>query len=108
MAAQARNNGDLAAQHSATDLGWFKSQVQNKGPWDYKQYDRGYQDFGNYNYGYTGARQGIPAPILRGGAGYAQVRAGTSSWSFAPSNFDDPQDQEQINLGIHDAQNGCY
>lgn len=108
LTAQVKQNGNAAARRSPTDLGWFKSQVQNNGPWDYKQYDRGYQNFGNYNYGYTGARQGIPASVLRAGAGYAQVRAGTSSLRFIDSAFDDPMDQKQINRGISDAQNGCY
>lgn len=108
MAAQTRINGDLAAEHSPTDLGWFYDQVRNKGPWDYKQYDRGFLAYGNYNFGYAGARQGIPAPVLRAGAAYAQVRAGTSDWSFWPSNFDDPEDREWIDRGIHDAQNGCF
>ncbi|MCU0949401.1 MAG: polymorphic toxin type 44 domain-containing protein [Porphyrobacter sp.] len=108
LARQTRSNGDLAAEHSATDLKWFYNQVQNKGPWDYKQYDRAYQAYGNYNFGYAGTRQGIPAPVLRAGAGYAQVRAGTSDWSFAPTAFDDPQDREQIDRGIHDALNGCF
>lgn len=108
MAAQAKLNGDAAARHSPTDLAWFKSQVQNNGTWDYKQYDRGFQDFGNYNYGYAGARQGIPTAVLRGGAGYAQIRAGASSWRFFESAFDDPNDQAQIDRGISDAKNGCY
>lgn len=108
LAKQSKTNGDQAAEHSASDLGWFYDQVRNKGPWDYKQYDRGYLAYGNYNFGYAGARQGIPSPVLRGGAGYAQVRAGTSRPSFITSAFDDPDDQEQINRGISDAQNGCY
>jgi RHS repeat-associated protein len=108
LARQTRNNGDLAAAHSATDLGWFHNQVRNNGPWDYKQYDRAYQGYGNYNFGYAGTRQGISAAVLRAGAGYAQVRAGTSDWSFALTAFDDPQDREQIDRGIHDAHNGCF
>ena len=108
MAAQVKQNGDLAAQHDPTDLPWFKSQVENKKPWDYKQYDPKFEDLGNYNYGYAGTRQGIPAPILRAGAGYAQIRAGTSKGHFVTSAFDDPKDQEQINRGIRDALNNCY
>ncbi len=107
MMAQARLNGDAAAKHSASDLGWFKSQVQNGGPWDYKQYDRGYLSFGNYNYGFAGAKQGIPTTVLRAGAGYAQVKARTSRLRFITSAFDDPADQDQINRGISDAENGC-
>lgn len=107
LARQARLNGDLADRRSAADYLWFYRQVRNKGPWDYKQYDRGYTAFGNYNFGYAGTRQGIPADDLRAGAGFAQVMAGTSDWSFYSTTFDDPADRELINRGIHDAQNGC-
>jgi hypothetical protein len=108
MAAQVKQNGDLAAQHDPTDLAWFKSQVENHQPWDYKRYDPEFEDFGNYNYGYAGTRQGISAAILRAAAGYAQIRGGTSEWRFIDSAFDDPKDQEQINRGISDAVNKCY
>lgn len=30
---------------------WFYDQVRNKGPWDYKQQGRKYEDFGNFNFG---------------------------------------------------------
>lgn len=108
MAAQLKANGDLAAQHSPTDLLWFKSQVGDNAPWDYKRYDPAFENFGNYNYGYTGTRQGLPPALLRGMAGLVQVKDGTSRWAFRSSDFDDPRDQDQINRGIHDALNGCY
>ncbi|WP_165961170.1 RHS repeat-associated core domain-containing protein [Qipengyuania sediminis] len=107
LARETRRNGDIASKRSPSDLAWFRDQVRNKAPWDYKQYNRAYQAYGNYNYGYAGTRQGIPASVLRAGAAYAQVRAGTSDWSFAPTAFDDPKDREQIDRGIHDALNGC-
>ncbi|WP_369821544.1 polymorphic toxin type 44 domain-containing protein [Novosphingobium sp. CF614] len=59
-------------------LPWFRDQVKNRGPWDYKQYDRRFQNFGNYNYGYTGAAAGIDRGLLLRQAGRAQVQAGTS------------------------------
>ena len=108
MAALAKRHGDLAAKHRASDLGWFKAQVQNKGPWDYKQRNPELQDYGNYHYGYVGTRQGIPEGILRMGGGYAQLRACTSKPSFVTSLFDDPNDQRQIARGANDARNGCY
>lgn len=107
LARQTVVNGDLAAQRSPADLEWFYQHVRNNGPWDYKQYDEAYVAYGNYNFGYAGTRQGIPAAVLRAGAGYAQVRAGTSDSSFWPTAFDDPQDRELIDRGIHDALNGC-
>lgn len=55
---------------------------------------------GNIMYGYMGKAYGIPDMVLYGAAGYAQVSAGTSSFSFADSFFDDPMDQENIRRGI--------
>ena len=111
MAAQLKANGTAAAQHRPSDLLWFKLQVEDHGPWDYKRYDPAFENFGNYNYGYTGTRQGISPWLLQGMAGMAgmvQLKDGTSKWSYRASNFDDPRDQEQISRGIHDALNGCY
>jgi len=91
---------------------WFRNQVKNGGPWDYKQQGSDYEDFGNFNYGATGAAFGFPDTILLNEAGRAQQAAGTSlpSWgSPGPSLFpflgtapfgDDPQDQYWIKEGI--------
>lgn len=38
-------------------LVWFYGQVQDYGPWDYKQAGP-YEDFGNFNYGAVGAAMG--------------------------------------------------
>ena len=80
LTAQARNNAAQAASHywNPLNIFWFRSQVQNKGPWDYKQFNRGYQDFGNYNYGRTGAAMGLATDFMLGQAGRAQQAAGTS------------------------------
>jgi len=102
----------------------FKKTVNNKGPWDYKQYgwtltDWGqlgpspYQDFGNFNYGATGAAWGVPLNVLLRGAGYAQSAAGTSTpdwghWYQGPPHGDDPADQAQITAGYQYYKNGCY
>jgi RHS repeat-associated protein len=103
----AQINGNEASKQSPNDLTYFYNKVRNKGPYDYKQFGRGFTRFGNYNYGYTGTRQGIPSPILRAGAGAAQFLAGTYKLSFIFTAFDDPDDQDQINRGINDANNGC-
>ena len=122
LAAQARNNAAQAASRywSPLNIFWFRSQVQNKGPWDYKQYNRGYQDFGNYNYGRTGAAMGLATDFLLGQAGRAQQAAGTSKPEWGNPGFlgygglggtgsygDDPRDQEMIRRGISDQRNGC-
>lgn len=102
----------------------FKQTVGNKKPWDYKQYgftltDIGqlgpspFADFGNFNFGATGAAWGIPLGILQRGAGYAQEKAGTSTpewghWYGKPPYGDDPNDQAQIIAGYNYYKNGCY
>jgi hypothetical protein len=122
LAAQARSNAEQAASRywNPLNLLWFRAQVRNKGPRDYKQYDRGYQDFGNYNYGYSGSAMGLAADFLLGQAGRAQQAAGTSRPQWGKpgflgfgdlggtgSNGDDPRDQERIRRGIADQRNGC-
>jgi RHS repeat-associated protein len=88
-------------------LRWFYEQVRNKGPWDYKQNKAGdYQEFGNFNYGATGAALGLELDFLLRGAGWAQSRAGTSrlewgEWYQRPPYGDDPKDQEQIKRGYN-------
>lgn len=107
MAAQARANGDIAAAHASTDLPWFKSQVQTGGPWDYKQRDERFENFGNYAFGYAGTRQQIPPGLLHLGAGFEQLKRHTSQIGYARSWFDDPKDVFWINRGISDALNDC-
>lgn len=94
---------------------WFYDQVKNGGPWDYKQQGAQYQDFGNFNYGATGAAFGFSEDTLARMAGWAQVRASTSrpDWGVASglpgavfglggkSPFgDDPVDNYWIKQGI--------
>ncbi len=98
-----------AQLHGAT---WYYNQVRNKGPWDYKQQGRQYQDFGNFNYGATAAAWGYPYEVIRRMAGWAQQRAGTSrpAWGSPLGPFpygDDPADQEMIDAGIRYHENGC-
>ncbi len=96
------SNGD----YEAPILHWFYNHVRNKGPWDYKQRGRQYQDFGNFNYGATGGASGIDLGALCRAAGYAQCKAGTSlpkcgsPWGGPPYG-DDPSDQEQIRAGYN-------
>ena len=82
----------------------FYNAVRNKGEWDYKQYGQAYEDFGNFNFGATGAAI-FPAQILKRGAGWAQSKAGTSKkewgkWFLSSPYGDDPRDQVQIQKGI--------
>jgi hypothetical protein len=91
---------------------WFKNQVKNKGPWDFKQINPIYTDFGNFHYGAIGRASGFPSSLLLREAGRAQQDAGTSRsdwgspgwrfnpWGGTPPYGDDFDDQEQIQRGI--------
>jgi RHS repeat-associated protein len=99
---------------------WFRSQVRNHGPWDYKQQNPLYQNFGNFNYGATGIASGFgfsERTLLRE-AGRAQQAAGTSRpewgdpgsilnpWGGSGFYGDDPADQGWIQRGISYYENG--
>jgi len=92
---------------------WLYNQVRNKGPWDYKQHGSQYQNFGNFNYGATGAASGLPDFVIYRGAGWAQQQAGTSDpswgspWGSSPYG-DDPADQIMIQQGIEYYRCGCW
>ena len=55
------------------DPRWFYNQVRNKGPMDYKQQGPLYQDFGNFNYGATGAGFGFRDNLLQRAEARCQV-----------------------------------
>lgn len=93
----------------------FRNHVKTKGPWDYKQIDRRYAPYGNFNYGATGrtigGAGGLPGGTLLQWAGRAQIAAGTNmkewgepgGWlpgTGSGSNGDDPEDQFWIQQGI--------
>jgi hypothetical protein len=67
---------------------WFYSQVHNGGPWDYKKKARKYADFGNFNYGATGAALGISDATLLRMAGWAQTRSGNTGSGISPGLLD--------------------
>lgn len=83
----------------------FYEFVRNGGPWDFKQINHKYADFGNFHYGVVGAAGGIPDSVLLRAAGWAQTRSGNHvardghPLGGAPYG-DDPLDQEQIKNGI--------
>jgi hypothetical protein len=109
----ATNTLNVSGEHR-----WFYNQVKNKGPWDYKQQGKQYQDFGNFNYGAAGIVIFDGTTLLRE-AGRAQIAAGTSKpeWGYPGSRVnplggkppygDDPADQALIQKGIAYTQAGC-
>jgi uncharacterized protein RhaS with RHS repeats len=85
---------------------WFYNSVKTGGDWDYKQLDIKYEDFGNFNYGATGAALGFSEQTLLRGAGWAHQRANNPDelnikWMGAAPYGDDPKDQAQIKAGIN-------
>jgi RHS repeat-associated protein len=110
---------NIAAAEAAKQQGegpnWFYDQVRNKGPWDYKQAGGQFENFGNFNYGATGAAFGFSEDTLLRMAGWASVQGGTSSPQFGvapnllqayrgvggvPPFGDHPVDQYWIRQGI--------
>jgi hypothetical protein len=94
-------------------LTWFKNQVTDGGPWDYKKYGREYEDFGNWHYGIVGKAMGIPDIVLLNEAGINSVeKFGTVPgwgypgprivpWLGKPPYGDDPRDQSWITSGMN-------
>lgn len=83
---------------------WFYEQVRNKGPKDYKQQGRQYENYGNFHYGVFGSAFGISDQILLRGAGWAQSNSGNKTdgdWYGSPPYGDDRKDQWWIQQGIN-------
>ncbi len=92
----------------------FYELVKNNGAWDYKQYGRDLQNFGNYNFGVVAAATGLfNLQTILQQAGRAQCTAGTSNPNWGdpkngPPYGDDPTDQSWITEGWNDYQTGMY
>lgn len=103
---------------------WYNTVSQGHGPWDYKYYQNvshpEFDDFGNFNYGATGAAVGIPLDLLLRGAGWAKLRLlGPSDpfgrpWDRSGNYGNQPEKNQQIingynwykNCGPHYQSNG--
>jgi hypothetical protein len=110
----ASDQWDLHPDHAAFMI-WFYYKVCNHGPWDFKQYNSDYEDFGNFHYGAVGTAGRLPEQILLRAAGYAQARAGTQDpevdwghWAWHDPYGDDPKDQKWIRKGIRYAEINGY
>jgi|GEM_PF-2195178 len=96
---------------------WFKAKVVPNGPWDYKLQDKTakcfdcsacsacskYDDFGNFNFGATGAAAGFPEWFLHFQAGRLQApppgeKEKPQKWPGWPFQ-DDPRGYAQISAG---------
>ena len=96
--------------HQAAAMVWFR-RIQPGGEWDYKRINlEKFENFGNFNFGATGAALGIPDETLLKGAGFVhQIQGsggGQGEFSILPGKGeypygDDPRDSAQIKAGIH-------
>jgi hypothetical protein len=77
--------------------------VRTGGEWDYKQLDPKYENFGNFSFGATCGAQTFSSAVCNAGAGWYQIKSGTSdpAWGgrWGPSWGDDPKDQAWIARG---------
>jgi len=94
---------------------WFYYKVRNRSPWDYKQQNPAWEDFGNFHYGAVGTAGQLSEQLLLRAAGYAQKQAKTQKidhnwgyWFWLPPYGDDPKDQKWIKMGILYAKSKGY
>jgi len=108
--------GNYSRIYNLVQMLWFANKVRSGSDWDYKQFEdcsgNNYEDFGNFNFGATGAAMGIPDEVLFRGAGAAQILTdfkrilngkqpiGTSGPLGAFPYGDDASDQGMIQQGI--------
>jgi RHS repeat-associated protein len=90
---------------------WFNHVKKWNGPWDYKNYNGQphpeYDDFGNFNYGATGAAMGVPLNLLLRGAGAAKWRRYPGNdpfgrpWDRSGNFGNQPEKNQQIINGYN-------
>ncbi|MBJ8099710.1 hypothetical protein JDS98_16650 [Bacillus cereus group sp. N11] len=112
IAKKSNNPLEGAAASRAFRYTVFVKLVKSGGPWDYKLkygYGNKYtfdnrtltgEDLGNFHFGYVGKAIGFTDFELKGGAGFYQILSGTAEWVYYQTYFDDPRDQEMIQVGI--------
>jgi hypothetical protein len=106
---------NIRAVESILNVFTFEDLVKEGGPWDYKNQpgnsDISWQDFGNYNYGATGAATGLfTLETLLREAGRAQKKR-DSKWGCPEGGWpygDDSRDQYWIIKGWNDYWSGMY
>ncbi len=97
---QSQNNGNRW---------WYTKVTQGHGPWDYKYYNGQshpeYDNFGNFNFGATGAALGIPLNALLRGAGWAKGKILPNDpyghWYWRAPYGNEPDKQQQITNGYN-------
>jgi hypothetical protein len=109
----------IEASRHPLNVFWFRNQVIDGGPWDYKPTwaNRAFENFGNFNYGATGTAMFLSPRFLKREAGRNQVENNRSKpewgspgsrwnpWGGSGSYGDDPVDQWWIEQGVRFAEN---
>lgn len=118
-----KNIAIVSSKSAVLDIVWFKNQVDNRGPWDYKRKESwerdiskpflGYngifkfngmsmtaEQFGNLHYGIVGTAMGYSPNILFMGGGYANVGFVSFLFQWPPYWGDSEEDHYYIQLGI--------
>ncbi|KOP53780.1 bacteriocin [Pseudomonas coronafaciens pv. porri] len=92
-------------------MSWFYQKVRGHGPWDYKQQNHKWENFGNFHYGAVGRAGQLSEQLLLRAAGFAQKEAETQDpeidwghWFWRAPYGDDPKDQTWIERGIRYAE----
>lgn len=109
------NIRDTQAKYAADPTGtgarlWWENQVKSGGVWDYKLQSADqstYDDFGNFNYGATGAALDLSFNSLKAGAVYARLKR--NPWKQLKDNgFSNPSHKnDMIRQGMQYKQNNC-
>ena len=106
------------------NLMWLVNRVRPGGAWDYKiTYGRGFEGFGNFNYGATFTAAHVDPELTAWAGGVVQILSGTSTMGWAspmgvglqpwqlptllPPHGDDPADQAFIGRGVSYYKGGC-
>ena len=91
----------VGADAAADELSWL-NRVRDYGEWDYKRRlddHEIYQDFGNFNFGVTGAARGHSLDTLLGGAYADQTFKNAKQWALSKIGWDNPLPADQPFLG---------
>lgn len=83
---------------------YFIGSFEAGGTYDYKQYGKQYEPFGNYHYGAYSKVLGWPEIAALMGAGGYQFQSGNFEWKNWRYYFDYPEDQYNIQRGMDSIQ----
>ncbi|MGB7265888.1 MAG: RHS repeat-associated core domain-containing protein, partial [Terracidiphilus sp.] len=91
----------------ATAKAWWVNQVWTNHAWDYKTQSQAYDDFGNFNYGATGAVFNYSLSTLEQGAAAARFMKSPLTQLKKYGLGNDPHKNDMIRQGMQYKQNDC-